>query len=128
MKNPLENKIEIMRNIGISTKQQIVNIINAKIGFSYPEYNKGYIVGYKNLHSSKNPSLKYKDIYKDIDNFISNIPQNTTFGGWLNKDTSIYYVDISKVYTDIDNAIKEAKKNNQIAIWDAYNNKEILIK
>ena len=50
----------------MTKEQTIINKINAKVNFTYPSVTKRYIVGKELLHESKNPSLYYQNIYKDI--------------------------------------------------------------
>lgn len=51
-------------------------------------------------------------------------------GGWYDTESKRYYFDSVKVFrnSEIDKAIEFAKKNNQLAIYDLTNIKEIRIK
>jgi len=117
-------------NHKISLGQRLINKVNSKESFTYlsNENNGRYIVGIETLHKSKNPSLNYEDIYSDFydmndaffnDNNISGV------GGWLNEETGTYYVDYIKTYNDIFDALNKARQNNEIAIWDNIEQKEI---
>ena len=51
----------------------------------------------------------------------------TYLGGWLYKQTSTVYLDVSMHILDRQEAIEFAKKNYQIAIYDCKNKTEIRI-
>ena len=103
----------------MNTEQKIINKINAKVDFTYPSVTKRYIVGKELLHESRNPSLYYQNIYKDVYKFLnSDSKPNKTFGGWFNDDTQTYCVDLGKSYNSLKKVIKIAKKYNQMCIYD----------
>jgi len=107
------------------TKQQnIINKINAKQDFTInlTENAKRYIVGVKNLFSGSNPSTQYDNIYKDIMNPDKDFD---SVGGWLDKDSMIYFVDYSMQLNNLSDALELAKQHNELAIWDSIENKEI---
>ena len=107
------------------TKQQnIINKINAKQDFTVNLTNqsKRYIVGVKNLFTGSNPSTQYETIYKDIMNPEAKFD---SVGGWLDKDSMIYFVDYSMQLDNLSDALQLAKENNELAIWDSLDNKEI---
>jgi len=117
-----------MRTNEITIEQNIINVINAKNDFTYPLSTKRYIVGIKELHKSNNPSLKYKNIYKDVYATVKEIRtnnENTTIGGWYNEDDGFYYVDRGISIDNLKEAIKTAKKYNQLAIYDSLDKKVI---
>lgn len=49
-------------------------------------------------------------------------------GGWLNLEDENFYFDSIRIFTNINEAIEFAKMNNQEAIYDLTNLKEIRIK
>lgn len=53
-----------------------------------------------------------------------------TVGGWFDNESKQYYFDSVKVFknSEIDKAIEFAKENNQLAVFDLTNLKEIRIK
>ena len=107
------------------TKQQnIINKINAKQDFTVnlTDQSKRYIVGVKNLFSGSNPSTQYDNIYKDIMNPDQKFD---SVGGWLDKDSMIYFVDYSMQLNNLSDALELAKQHNELAIWDSLENKEI---
>lgn len=113
-----------MRNMTIDLKQQVVNRINAGQEFTCPEFTLAYVVGIKELHKSKNPSLYWDNIYDDIypivDKIQSEYPEpHTTIGQWYNKETGEYVVDEGITLSNLEDAIALGKKHNQICIWDA---------
>tara|TARA_R110002049_G_scaffold130091_1_gene288238 strand:- start:83 stop:454 length:372 start_codon:yes stop_codon:yes gene_type:complete len=119
-----------MKNKKISLGQSLINKINSKESFTYlsNDNNGRYIVGVETLHKSKNPSLNYKDIYSDfynMNNAFFNDNNISGVGGWLNKDTGMYYVDYINTYDDIFDALNKARQNNEVAIWDNVEQKEI---
>lgn len=52
---------------------------------------------------------------------------NCFFGGWIDQQTRKVYFDLSANFQSIEKAIDLAKQNNQIAIWDLNENKEIRV-
>ena len=107
-------------------QQQIINKINAKVDFTYPLKTKRYIVGIKELHKSKNPSLQYDDIYKDVYGFVNDSKANATIGGWLDK--GLYYVDEGFSIDNLYKAVTIAERHGQLAIYDTKEEKVINIK
>ena len=103
----------------MTTEQKIINKINAKVDFTYPNVTRRYIVGKELLHESKNPSLYYENVYRQVYFFVNNdTAPNRTFGGWFNDETQTYCVDLGKSYNSLKKAVKIAKKYNQICIYD----------
>jgi len=90
-----------------------VNIDNGIIS----QFNKksGYIVSYKTLLTINNDKVT----------IINSIPNKAILGGWRDKDTNIYYIEVNKVFNTLNQALNNAKELNQKAIWDISNNKEI---
>ena len=48
-------------------------------------------------------------------------------GGWLDKETNIYYYDIVKIYKNGDRAYRTAEETGEIAIFNLNENKEIRV-
>ena len=89
--------------------------------------DKGYLVSIKGYESIFN--------YSQIDNIILNSliqkrikesPNNAYIGLWLNK--ARLYLDYSVLIQDKKKALMFAKDNDQLAIFDLKNKKEIFIK
>lgn len=61
---------------------------------------------------------------------IHALNHNKTLGGWLNDDNRFFYFDSVKIFknSELNEAIKFAKQNEQLAIFDLTNLKEIKIK
>lgn len=58
------------------------------------------------------------------------LEHDRTVGGWLDTENDRYYFDSVKIFknAEIDKAIEFAKENNQLAIFDLTNLREIRIK
>lgn len=91
--------------------------------------NKGYFV------SLKSPSIKLtinqvQSVTKyDLCELLKHLYFKSTsldyIGFWLNQDTC--FIDISRHIEDLTEAITQGLVNEQIAIWDCSNNKEITL-
>lgn len=112
------------QNHKISINQSLINKINAKQSFTYDitGVNRRYVVGVKTLFMGKNPSIQYNLIYDDLLNLDNNFD---SLGGWLDSETGIYYVDYSLQFDNVFDALSVARENNEIAIWDSLEDKEI---
>ena len=78
----------------------------------------GYIVSYKTL-------IKIKD--NKVITINNDIPDNCIIGGWYDKDTDTYLIELNIVFNTLRIALKCAKAYNQKCIWDIANNKEIKV-
>ena len=87
-------------------------------------FKRGYMVSIKGTESQLNiNNLKIKVIKQ----YQKQAKQKRgCVGFWL--DNNILYLDISKHYVSKDKACKNAIKNNQLALYDIYNNKSIYTK
>lgn len=58
------------------------------------------------------------------------LEHDKTVGGWFDTESGQYYFDSVKIFknSEIDKAVEFAKNNNQLAIFDLTNLKEIRIK
>jgi len=56
-----------------------------------------------------------------------NLNSGLFFGGWIDKETGKVYFDLSANFQSIEKSIDIAKQNNQLAIWDLNENKEIRV-
>jgi hypothetical protein len=68
---------------------------------------------------------------QDLENVINHSLKNSKMiGGWLNYENGLYYFDSVKVFrnSELKEAIEFAIENEQIAIFDLTNLKEIKIK
>ncbi len=113
-----------MQTKGITREQQTVNRINSKQDFTVGAKNR-YIVGIKSLHTSDNPSQKYKDLYTDVHAFFKVEKENSTLGGW--NDSGLYYVDLGTSLNDLDASLALAKEHKQIAIYDTLTDTTITV-
>jgi hypothetical protein len=109
-----------MKTIKITIEQKILNLATAKTDFTINLNKKDsknrYIVGCNLLYIGHNPSLQY-DLISTIKKNIS-IDLYDSIGGWFDKDTDLYYVDMNFHIQDITFALKWAAVNKQLAIYD----------
>ena len=57
--------------------------------------------------------------------YVSEHPEVNAFGGWYNSDNNMYYFDATVIVNDLEAAKELGRTNNQIAIFDLANLKEI---
>ena len=57
--------------------------------------------------------------------YVSEHPEVNAFGGWYNSDNNMYYFDATVIVDDLATAKELGRINNQIAIFDIANLKEI---
>jgi len=113
------------RLIEISPQQDVVNKINAKADFTHNINNtrlERYTVGTNNVFTGKNPSLFLENTWKIVDDAFNS--DQELLGGWLSED-NIYFLDYGLSVSDLKEAIKIAKFNKQLAIYDNVANKVI---
>lgn len=79
-----------------------------------------YIVSVKNIYTGKNPTAKLinKQPLQDFD----------SIGGWKDKKTGKYYLDLNLHFARLNRAIQIGKALNQIAIFDRKLKKVINLK
>lgn len=61
---------------------------------------------------------KHEDLIRELDVFV---------GGWVDQESGMVYIDISRHFTDRAVAIHTAIDNDEIAIWDLEKGKEIRV-
>ena len=109
----------------ISPQQNVVNKINAKADFTH-NINRTrlerYTVSTKNVFTGKNPSLFLKDTWKVVEDAFNS--DHELLGGWLSED-NIYFLDYGLSVSDLKEAMKIAKFNKQLAIYDNVANRVI---
>jgi len=110
----------------ITPQQDVVNKINAQTDFTY-NINKTrverYTISVQNIFTGKNPSLYLKDTWQVVDDaFNSN---HELLGGWLDKQDGVYYLDYNLSVNNLKDAMKIAKFNKQLAIYDNVSQKVI---
>ena len=102
----------------ISPQQNVVNKINAKADFTH-NINRTrlerYTVSTKNVFTGKNPSLFLKDTWKVVEDAFNS--DHELLGGWLS-EADIYFLDYGLSVSDLKEAMKIAKFNKQLAIYD----------
>ena len=60
-----------------------------------------------------------------VQNLQITIKENEFIGAWLDSQTFKIHFDINTIHTDLDSAIKTAKENEQIAIYNLGTQREI---
>lgn len=89
--------------------------------------DKGYLVSIKDYESIINQNLINDNILNSIiQQMKKESPNNAYIGLWKNK--AKLYLDYSILIQDKKKALMLAKENEQLAIYDLQNNKEIFIK
>jgi len=109
----------------ISPQQDVVNKINAKANFTHNINQtrlERYTVGTKNVFTGKNPSLFLKDTWKVVEDAFDS--DHELLGGWLSED-DVYFLDYGISITDLRIAMKFARANDQLAIYDNVSQKVI---
>lgn len=97
--------------------------LNAKT-LKNADFKRGYMVslaGYEKQLKIENLTVKTLKLYQKNAQKL-----HASVGFWL--DNNILYLDISKHFTSKDKAVRTALKNNQIALFDIYNNKSVYLK
>lgn len=59
--------------------------------------------------------------------FAESHQEINAFGGWYNSENGKYYFDATVIVNDLEKAVELGRLNNQIAIFDLVNLKEILL-
>ena len=67
------------------------------------------------MFTGKNPSLFLKDTWKVVEDAFNS--DHELLGGWLSED-DIYFLDYGLSVSDLKEAMKIAKFNKQLAIYD----------
>ena len=116
----------------INTTKKIINNANYKIDFTINigkenSINNRYIVSCFNLYKGKNPSLEF-NLYTKVNDIIKNTNMFDSIGGWFNVETNSYFLDCNMPFDNIDFALKFAKVNDQVAIYDKLEKRVIYLK
>ena len=109
----------------ISPLQDVVNKINAKADFTHNINNtrlERYTVSTQSILKTANPSLFSKNTWQIVDDAFNS--DHELFGGWLSED-DIYFLDYGLSVSDLKEAMKIAKFNEQLAIYDNVSQKVI---
>lgn len=67
------------------------------------------------------------EVFKYINKTEYLYANNAGLGTWLDTNTNIVYLDVSEGYHDLSEALKVAKKRNQLAIYDTLDNETIYL-
>lgn len=61
----------------------------------------------------------------DVIRYVTNHPEVNAFGGWYDSESGRYYYDATIIVKDLNKALELGRANNQLAIFDLTNCKEI---
>ena len=90
---------------------------------------KRYIVATThNSFTHKEETLDFDKVSETLEKQVSEnkyIYDNVTIWGWNDNETDICYIDAWMSTDDLDYALNVANYHNQLAIWDAVEEKEI---
>jgi hypothetical protein len=106
------------RIIEISPQQNVVNKINAKADFTHNINNtrlERYTVSTQNVLKTSNPSLFSKNTWQIVAEAFHS--DHELLGGWLSEE-DIYFLDYGLSVSSLKEAMKIAKFNKQLAIYD----------
>jgi hypothetical protein len=118
MNNKIKNIINYTIKNGGCTFDKNLEIMENLKGYTVSIAKYEYKTDIKNINAIK------KDIQKKIE-IIKNKTKTFYIGTWINKN--ILYIDINKIELNKTRATELAKNQNQIAIFDNINKKEIII-
>ena len=96
------------------------NTPNTKKGYIVSDYGKEktYFINDKiDMMQLENDFIKYIEITKK--------EKNCFIGGWIEND--VFFLDISRIYSNKKEALKIGKKNKQLAIYDIEKDESIII-
>jgi len=112
--------------------RSIIENNGASYNLNTGEFNpdEGYFVSLKGTELLGEKSGVTSLVYKFVQENGFQLSQPDKFlGGWVDeKDDSVVVLDVSVKLYDLNDAIELGKKNNQEAIYDAYNKEVIKIK
>lgn len=102
------------------------------IGTEGEKPKKRYIVGgytaEKTFFAWCPANIRGQKIFNFVENYFLFASCNAVFFGiWHNKGEQKIYLDISKEFDDLSEALKEGKKNKEICIFDNLNNIEVYL-
>lgn len=122
-------------NLEYAKLQDERELFGFRDSFKEVNYSKGYTVS---VGIQRVVNLEFDEfglIFKEFEKLTSHLLQATgeiiasdyklTLGFWINDNK--LYIDINKIYDNLDEALKVAKNNKQLAIYDNKNNKEITL-
>ena len=87
----------------------------------------GYAVALKKTQNSFGTDglSKVANVIAKLQNSGNLNGRTLAFGGWYDSESGLYYYDATVIYQDREEAIEIGRANNQIAIFDLENLKEI---
>src|SRR6056297_2188488 len=117
---------------GLQTKNHLRNAIEHNGGFTWSPFREvpdsGFMVGMVALVKMPDNDFPLTDGQLKLAlEWIQSNPKNTFLGGWKNPETNEVFYDISVWYPTKDQALTEAAIQNEIAIFDITNQKDIKV-
>lgn len=98
--------------------------VSYNIHSGYMNPDTGYMVSLDGFERHS-PELTYHNVLGYVNENIDAFKSNSFVGLWL--DEGIWYMDISFCFEGLEEALKFAEDNNQIAIYDNANKKSIYL-
>lgn len=88
--------------------------------------NLGFVVSLKSNTVIVDAELLSQELLNAIvDNLRIRIEENQYIGAWLDVQTLKVHFDINNIFRDLEDAIKSARENDQIAIFNLETQQEI---
>jgi len=109
------------RNNEMTIRQDLINKVNAKQNFTHnltPNKSR-YVVSLKSIYKGFNPSIKFDLIQKVYSILDLKNHSFDSLGGWYDERTRVYCLDLNLHVSDLSTALKLAKVNEQISIYDS---------
>ena len=82
---------------------------------------------YCSITNNKFKGLSYKEFLKVFKEAKNHKGQKSYIGYWCDKNTGLYYIDITLRFLSLERATATAKKFNQLAIFDISNLREVRV-
>ena len=118
-----------MRTHNITLAQRTYNRVCQQLDFTEKNGNSGrYVVGTCNLYNGINPSMESANeshsSKRDVRNLLSlittAIEDGEAVGGWMDRGTGIYYVDVVAMTNELHVAKTLGHENDELCLWDSH--------
>lgn len=120
-----------MRDTVLTLNQSIANKINSKEDFThcFGTSSNRFVVAYRAVWEGKNPGYGngMRVRISDAIALGKDILHCDSIGGWLDKETGVYYVDLNRHYDNFGVARAAAIHHDQVAIYDLVDKVEIRV-
>ena len=119
-----------MRHTQLTLAQSITNKVNQLQDFTHTiverEPSGRYVVATKNLFKGEHTNKVYNMLEVITDGIEEARSRGCdSIGGWMDSEAGVYYVDMCVHFAYKSEAMQVAIANNEIAIYDLFENKEI---